>query len=224
MSTVLSLFPAQVAIGKARLPRTPDGREGPEIDIYATAIFLRTLSQVGTHIGLTSAVTNEDLELISGFDAPTPGAAGDFDAATQPQTTLDGQAAAIAGLLRSIDELRANVEQSQAVVAELRKSIEDLEIRAGYTDPFRVDWERPGAIGSLTANSGAFTTVAASGIVTGAGGLRTGIATALVTSTVAMNNGAAAAAGTIANAPVAGNPTKWIPVNDNGTTRYIPAW
>lgn len=37
-------------------------------------------------------------------------------------------------------------------------------------------------------------------------------------------NGAAAAVGTLNNAPVAGNPTKWIPINDNGTVRYIPAW
>lgn len=37
-------------------------------------------------------------------------------------------------------------------------------------------------------------------------------------------NGAAAAAGTLTNAPAAGNPTKWIPIDDNGTTRYIPAW
>lgn len=40
----------------------------------------------------------------------------------------------------------------------------------------------------------------------------------------AFTNGAGAALGTLANAPAAGNPTKWIPVNDNGTTRYIPAW
>lgn len=40
----------------------------------------------------------------------------------------------------------------------------------------------------------------------------------------AFTNGAGAAAGTLANAPVAGDPTKWIPINDNGTTRYIPAW
>lgn len=40
----------------------------------------------------------------------------------------------------------------------------------------------------------------------------------------AFSNGAGVAAGTLANAPVAGNPTKWIPINDNGTTRYIPAW
>jgi hypothetical protein len=40
----------------------------------------------------------------------------------------------------------------------------------------------------------------------------------------AFDNGAGASAGTLANAPAAGNPTKWIPIDDNGTTRYIPAW
>lgn len=48
--------------------------------------------------------------------------------------------------------------------------------------------------------------------------------TTLLTTSVALTNGAAAAAGTLSNAPTAGNPTKWIPINDNGTTRYIPAW
>jgi hypothetical protein len=37
-------------------------------------------------------------------------------------------------------------------------------------------------------------------------------------------DGAGASAGTMTNAPTAGNPTKWIPIDDNGTTRYIPAW
>lgn len=62
------------------------------------------------------------------------------------------------------------------------------------------------------------------GDVTIGGKVKVGSATALVTSTVAMNNGAAAAAGTILNAPAAGNPTKWIPIDDNGTVRYVPAW
>ena len=48
--------------------------------------------------------------------------------------------------------------------------------------------------------------------------------TILLQSTVTLTNGAAAAAGTISNAPVAGNPTKWVAINDNGITRYIPAW
>jgi len=46
----------------------------------------------------------------------------------------------------------------------------------------------------------------------------------LAATTVTLTNGAAAASGTLTNAPAAGNPTKWIPINDNGTTRYIPAW
>lgn len=40
----------------------------------------------------------------------------------------------------------------------------------------------------------------------------------------AMPNGAAAQTATLTNGPTAGNPTKWIPINDNGTTRYIPTW
>jgi hypothetical protein len=43
-------------------------------------------------------------------------------------------------------------------------------------------------------------------------------------SLVAVTNGAAAAAGTLGNAPVAGNPTRWMPFDDAGVTRYIPMW
>ena len=56
------------------------------------------------------------------------------------------------------------------------------------------------------------------------GGITTGVAAALHTTSVALNNGAGAALGTLANAPSAGNPTKWIAINDNGTIRYIPTW
>lgn len=40
----------------------------------------------------------------------------------------------------------------------------------------------------------------------------------------AYTNNAGAAAGTLTNAPIAGNPTKWVPVNDNGTIRNLPLW
>jgi hypothetical protein len=40
----------------------------------------------------------------------------------------------------------------------------------------------------------------------------------------ALTNYAAAAAGTLNNAPAAGNPSKWIAINDNGTIRKIPTW
>lgn len=39
-----------------------------------------------------------------------------------------------------------------------------------------------------------------------------------------LSNGAGSSAGTLLNAPSAGNPTKWVPINDNGTTRYVPSW
>lgn len=44
------------------------------------------------------------------------------------------------------------------------------------------------------------------------------------TSSIALTNGAGAQVATMTNGPTAGNPTKWVPINDNGTTRYIPAW
>lgn len=47
---------------------------------------------------------------------------------------------------------------------------------------------------------------------------------AIVYSSVALTNGAGVGAGTITNAPAAGNPTKWIGISDNGTVRYVPAW
>lgn len=37
-------------------------------------------------------------------------------------------------------------------------------------------------------------------------------------------NGAGASVGTLNNAPVAGDPTKWIAIDDGGTIRHIPAW
>jgi len=52
----------------------------------------------------------------------------------------------------------------------------------------------------------------------------TGGATPCLRSTTAITSGAGAATGTLTNAPSAGNPTCWLPINDNGTTRYIPAW
>lgn len=59
--------------------------------------------------------------------------------------------------------------------------------------------------------------------ITGAGGIAINSAT-MITTRTSFTNGAAAALGTLTNAPTAGNPTKWIPINDNGTTRYLPAW
>lgn len=65
--------------------------------------------------------------------------------------------------------------------------------------------------------------ISAAGIVTLAN-ITTPGGAAFHTTNTAMTNGAGASLGTLTNAPSAGNPTKWIGFNDNGTTRYIPAW
>lgn len=51
-----------------------------------------------------------------------------------------------------------------------------------------------------------------------------GGANPILSTSANVTSGAGAQAGTLTNSPVAGNPTKWIPFNDNGATRYIPAW
>ena len=70
----------------------------------------------------------------------------------------------------------------------------------------------PGPIGGGTPDTGVFSSITTPGGAT------------FHTTNTALTNGAAAAVGTLLNAPAAGNPTKWIGINDNGTTRYIPAW
>lgn len=87
-------------------------------------------------------------------------------------------------------------------------------------------WDAGGAQGMLlnsTRNLGIGITPGATHRLDVNGSLRIASTTMLFTS-VSFTNGAGAAAGTLANAPVAGNPTKWIPIDDNGTVRYIPAW
>ena len=91
--------------------------------------------------------------------------------------------------------------------------IESAHTGSGTTRPmsFRFDGVEKMALGN-TGN------LVVKGTLTTLGG-----ATFHTTST-ALTDGAGVALGTLATAPSAGNPTKWIGINDNGTTRYIPAW
>ncbi len=102
-----------------------------------------------------------------------------------------------------------------------------LKLPAGTTD-----FSATGGTGQVVKQSsagGAFTvgTITApeiSGLAPTFTSVTVSTGTNLITSTAAFTNGAAANTGTLTNAPAVGNPTKWIPINDNGTTRYIPAW
>ena len=55
-------------------------------------------------------------------------------------------------------------------------------------------------------------------------GVRTNQATAILHSETTITGGGTGSAPTLTSGPVAGNPTKWLPYDDNGTTRYIPSW
>ena len=86
-----------------------------------------------------------------------------------------------------------------------------------------------GASGDMTLYnaSGALSTtftVGASNLLTLNGGLQTTGATFALQTATTLTDNAAAQVATMTNGPTAGNPTKWIAINDNGVTRYIPAW
>ncbi len=54
--------------------------------------------------------------------------------------------------------------------------------------------------------------------------LTTAEATAILHTSTTITGGTTGNTPTLTAGPVTGNPTKWLPYDDNGTTRYIPAW
>lgn len=58
----------------------------------------------------------------------------------------------------------------------------------------------------------------------GLGSIYINNSTFLMRNKTTFDNYAAAQVGTLNNAPTAGNPTKWISIDDNGTPRRIPTW
>jgi hypothetical protein len=156
-----------------------------------TPEFSRAMRGLSVFLGGPDAVANEDLAILASIVAASDSAqAGEIEgiAALMPPD-LSGQ---VAALLADVAQLRDQANQFdqlsaalaearkeltdlaiaqgelplRAELAEMRKVLEGVEIQSTYRDPFRVDWERPGKIGSLTANSGAFTTLTASQAVT----------------------------------------------------------
>ena len=99
----------------------------------------------------------------------------------------------------------------------------DLTSGAGANDT-SIRWD--GSSGKLlfSANSTQVGSISVAGAAVFASTITTLGGATLHTTSSALTDGAGANTGTLTNSPATGNPTKWIGINDNGTTRYIPAW
>lgn len=111
-----------------------------------------------------------------------------------------------------IENSISNESQLASLMARYDGAIEAAEI--GTSPPVQV-----GTIAAQNADRVAITGGSIAGVT-----LSTTGGAVLASTSAALTNGAGAGGGTITNAPAAGNPTKWIGINDNGTTRYIPSW
>lgn len=98
---------------------------------------------------------------------------------------------------------------------------------AGGTATANYDWRFTSSTNSTDPGSGAVVVGGGLGVGTVircGGGIYHADSTFIIHATSSLDNAAGSSAGTLTNAPAVGNPTKWLKIDDNGTTRYIPAW
>jgi len=173
---------------------------GAFTSISASGQITSTLASGTAPLAVTSTtkVANLNVDLLDGTDWTAPGAIGGVTPGPASFTTVSASGQITSTVATGTPPF---VVASFTNVPGLNSSL-----LLGF------NWVSPGAIGATTPSTGKFTSV------TVAGGAQ------FLTTSTALTNGAGAGAGTIANAPAAGNPTKWIGINDNGTIRYIPAW
>lgn len=153
--------------------------------------------------------------------------------------TMGGQLAITAAMIANSNVFVPNnsngifFNASGSFTDGLFRSGTDLHIRVGSAANNKITFSTTGMTintgftGGLTiaATTGVTLTISSTNVasITTAGGIKTG-STTLHSTSAALTNGAAAQTGTLTNSPSAGNPTKWVPIDDNGTTRYIPCW
>jgi hypothetical protein len=87
----------------------------------------------------------------------------------------------------------------------------------------RGGWSSTGAF-DLTGTLAVTGATTLTGLLTANGGITVVGGAKLLTTNTALTDNAGANTATLDNSPITGNPTKWIAINDNGTTRYIPTW
>lgn len=151
----LNLFPTRIPIGQVVLA---DGSRG---DVLMSLEFSRALSDLFFRVGGANGLGNEDLALL----ALQADASVADELARSGITSLElampaDPSAQIAALAQRLDDVVAMLEPSSEV-DRLCQQLADTEQLAGFQEPVRVDWERPGQIGALTANTASVTTLTA---------------------------------------------------------------
>lgn len=184
-----------------------------EVDFFKT----RTANSTAA----STVVTNNDgvaLLKFFGADGTT------YRAAAQIQVAIDGSSISSTSMPGRIE---LYTTPSSSVTPTLREIINNAGLHVfGATQANSVPALKPSSTTlavRLGDDSGDASISAAN--ITASGTITVpGAAAAVLKTTATVTSGAGAGAGTLTNAPTAGNPTTWIPFNDNGTTRYIPAW
>ena len=134
---------------------------------------------------------------------------------------VNGMASTLETAQAAGDNAQATANEALALLDRIAQALEALASAPAVVPPATPDDMRPVIqLGTIVAQN-ADNVLITGGTVTAR---LIGNQATLARSSVALTDGAAAAAGTLLNAPVAGNPTKWVPIDDNGTTRYVPAW
>lgn len=136
MPNPLNLFPARVPIGSVT------GADGRQYDVLMSAEFSRALSDLLVRVGGPTGLGADDLGML---------AATDVDYSAQ-----------IAAMHQKIDALEQQLQAAMALngrLAQLSNLVQGIEMASAFRDPFRVNWERPGTIGSLTPNKVKATTL-----------------------------------------------------------------
>lgn len=147
MPNPLNLFPARVPIGRVVAPN------GTAVDVLMTPEFSRALTDLLARVGGPNGLSISDIEALLSFEAPPPDLTPLVDVVQQQDTAA--LAAQVAELAKTCADLQAQLDavgQSRAILAEVRKYAQDIEITYAFAGT-PVDWENPGKLGARTANT-----------------------------------------------------------------------
>lgn len=171
-----------------------------------------------TFAGL-GAQTFTGIQLITNATAST-------SAATGAHVVTGG--VGIGGALNVASEIKGNgIFSTDSATSQFRLlpggSVGVLDVRNAANSAYLPLFLRGSAVNIDQGNVVIGTDPGGSELMRVGGTLAVNSATLIKTYTT-LTDGAAAAVGTLTNAPTAGNPTKWVLINDNGVIRKFPTW